>query len=147
MPALKYRIPTYKISMVREGAPIKCDMPNKARHVLQQLCCEDPATETLAVLFLDSQVQIRGAHVVSMGGRAQTTVKAAEVFRGALVAGASAILLGHNHPSDNPEPSRADKALTTKIAQAGEVLGVELVDHIIVTEAGPYFSFREGGLL
>jgi len=69
-----------------------------------------------------------------------------EVFKAALLANAAAIILTHNHPSGDPTPSADDMALTRRLAEAGTLIGVEVLDHIIVGD-GRYFSFREGGRL
>ena len=68
------------------------------------------------------------------------------MFREAVLAGAAAIILFHNHPSGDPRPSRDDEALTGRLVAAGTLMGIEVVDHIIVGETR-YCSFRESGRL
>ena len=65
----------------------------------------------------------------------------------AILANAAAIVAGHNHPSGDVQPSREDRALTTRLSQAGKLLGIQMLDHIIVGEEGKYFSFADEGLL
>jgi DNA repair protein RadC len=68
------------------------------------------------------------------------------VFKAALLANAAAIIVAHNHPSGDPTPSPDDAALTARLAAAGEMLGVPLLDHIVIGDAR-YFSFKEAGRL
>jgi DNA repair protein RadC len=74
-----------------------------------------------------------------------------EIYRATILAGAYAHVLMHNHPSGDPTPSDADRRLTRKIQEAGQIVEISLLDHVIVgaSEPGctPYFSFREAGLL
>ena len=69
-----------------------------------------------------------------------------EVFREALLASASAVVVFHNHPSGDPQPSADDVLVTSRLSGAGELIGIELVDHIVLG-AGRYFSFRAKGML
>ena len=71
---------------------------------------------------------------------------AREVFKPAILAGSAAIL-AHSHPSGDPEPSAEDIALTRRLAAAGQLLGIELLDHVIIGEAGRFVSLRERGVL
>jgi DNA repair protein RadC len=68
-----------------------------------------------------------------------------EVFRLAIGKGVKSVLLAHNHPSGDPAPSDKDRAITTRLRQAGDILGIEVLDHVIVGEENAYYSFREGG--
>jgi DNA repair protein RadC len=69
-----------------------------------------------------------------------------EVYKGALLANANAIMVVHNHPSGNPEPSRADKEVTTKLIQAGNILDINLLDHFIIGN-NQHYSFFANGLI
>lgn len=68
-----------------------------------------------------------------------------EIFRGAVKMSAARVIIGHNHPSGNPEPSAADISFTKRIAKCGDLMGIELLDHIIVGE-GEYISLKELGI-
>ncbi len=68
------------------------------------------------------------------------------MFKSAILSNASNIILAHNHPSGNPEPSRQDMDMTKRLAEAGRLLGIEVLDHVIVSD-DRYFSFREEKLL
>lgn len=69
-----------------------------------------------------------------------------EIFRGAVRISAARIILGHNHPSGNPEPSQADISFTKRIIECGELMGIDLLDHIVVGEKG-YISLKETGII
>ena len=85
-------------------------------------------------------------HEVSRGTLDTTLVHPREVFKAALLANSSAIILCHNHPSGDPCPSPDDVHLTRRLVDAGTLLGVDVLDHIIVGD-GRYYSFKEAGRL
>jgi DNA repair protein RadC len=90
--------------------------------------------EHFAALFLNGHHHVTGAHVIAIGGQHGIgTIEARTVFRAAIAACASALVLGHNHPSGDPAPSPEDIATTAKLMAAGKLLGIPVVDHIIVT--------------
>ncbi|MDF2694229.1 MAG: repair protein RadC [Labilithrix sp.] len=88
--------------------------------------------EELWMLALDGRGHLRAARCVARGGLHGAAIRAADPLRVALRVDASAFVLVHNHPSGDPTPSREDVALTAKIAAAGEVVGVTLLDHVVV---------------
>jgi DNA repair protein RadC len=81
------------------------------------------------------------------GKGTQVTSPAAYPTKAAILANAATILCGHNHPSGDPQPSSEDRAITLRLADAGKLLGINVVDHIIIGSAGKYFSFADEGLL
>ena len=85
--------------------------------------------------------------LVSLGTLTGSLVHARETYRLAVVKGVAAIICGHNHPSNDPAPSRDDIAITERLKQAGEVLGIQLLDHVIIGNNGGYTSLKEQGLL
>ncbi len=84
--------------------------------------------------------------MASAGGLAVSIVEPRQVFKAAVLANASALLLSHNHPSGNPEPSREDVAITKQLVEAGRVMGIPVHDHLIIAGHG-YTSLAERGLL
>jgi DNA repair protein RadC len=90
--------------------------------------------EHFVVLALDSQLQIIGLNVVSIGDLDSTVAHPREVFKFAILANASTIFLAHNHPSGHTEPSEADITLTKKVADAGSLIGISVLDHLIITD-------------
>jgi DNA repair protein RadC len=84
--------------------------------------------------------------VISQGTLTASLVHPREVFRPALREAAAAVVLVHNHPSGDPTPSREDREITTRLAEAGDLLGIPVLDHVVVAERG-YASLRESGAL
>lgn len=106
----------------------------------------DRAHESLVALLLDTRQQVIGKHECARGNLASCPVEPCTVFRAAVVANASAIILVHNHPSGEAEPSVDDIELTKRLVEVGKLLGVAVLDHVIVTVDG-YFSMLDGGML
>jgi DNA repair protein RadC len=99
--------------------------------------------EVFVVLLLDGRNQVLGFNTVSVGSLTTALVHPREVFKAAILANAAAVILVHNHPSGSAEPSAEDHALTARLEQAGELLGIRVVDHIVVGD-GQYRSKAEG---
>lgn len=108
--------------------------------VLGQLL-EDEAVEVLGVLCLTTRRQIICWHEVSRGGLAGTSCQVADVLRPAIIANAAAVVVAHNHPSGDPEPSEDDLRATRMICEAGALMGVRVVDHLVVGYRG-FVSLR-----
>jgi DNA repair protein RadC len=106
----------------------------------------DAQSESFGVLLLDARNRLLGDDVLSRGGWSASVVRPREVFRRALLAGAPALILYHNHPSGDPAPSREDIQITRQLVEAGQLLGIKVLDHLIVGVEG-YASLRERGLL
>lgn len=106
----------------------------------------DAQVESFGVLLLDARNRLLADDVLSQGGWSASVVRPREVFRRALLVGAPALILYHNHPSGDPAPSREDIQITRQIVDAGQLLGIKVLDHLIVGVEG-YASLRERGLL
>jgi DNA repair protein RadC len=104
------------------------------------------ASEQLRVLFLDKKNKLIADEVQQRGTVDHTPAYPREIIKRALNLGASAIILVHNHPSGDPQPSRADMALTDTVAEAAQMIGITLHDHVIIAKAAHY-SFRSEGLI
>lgn len=102
--------------------------------------------EEFWILFLNRANLVMGKCPVSSGGMSGTVVDPKMIFKAALDNKASSVILCHNHPSGNTKPSDADIKLTKNIVEAGKVLEIPVLDHIIVTQSG-FFSFADEGLL
>jgi len=102
--------------------------------------------EYFLTLHLDGKNRISCLDVVSIGSLNQSIVHPREVFKTALLSSAAAIILVHKHPTGDPAPSSEDIAITRHLKEAGEILGIKILDHIIVGD-GQYLSFVERGLL
>ena len=102
--------------------------------------------EFIYMLMLNRQNQILGSHQISKGGMTGTIVDVRVVFQVALKSCATAIILAHNHPSGNLGPSDADKKITKQLKEAGSLLEIPVIDHLILTEGG-YLSMADEGYL
>ena len=104
------------------------------------------AQEQLRVLLLDTQNNVSGQRVVYQGNVSSSMVRAAEVFRPAIIEAVPGVIVVHNHPSGDPDPSPNDVMITRKLRQAAELLDIELIDHIVIG-AGRFASLKERGLM
>ncbi len=102
--------------------------------------------ETFGLLALDARHRLRREAVISVGCLTASLVHPREVFQEAVVSRAAALVLFHNHPSGDPEPSAEDLALTRRLAAAGSLMGIEVLDHLVLG-AARYVSFKDRGLL
>ncbi|RZK27099.1 MAG: DNA repair protein [Flavobacterium sp.] len=102
--------------------------------------------EEFKVMLLNRQNKVLGVATISVGGLDKTVVDPKVVFAIALKAKASSIILAHNHPSSNINTSLIDKQITKKLKQGGEILDINIHDHIIVTCDG-YYSYADDGLM
>jgi len=102
--------------------------------------------EILRVLLLTDQHRLIGARVVSRGTLSSFITHPREVYRPAILSSAAAIVLVHNHPNGDPTPSEADITLTMQLYEAGRVLGIRLLDHVVVASGG-YCSLAAQGAI
>ena len=103
-------------------------------------------TETFGLLALDVRQRLKREAVVSSGCLTSSLVHPREVFQEAIVSRAAALVLFHNHPSGDPEPSAEDLALTRRLVSAGTLLGIQVLDHLVLG-AGRYVSLKERGVV
>ena len=99
--------------------------------------------EEFKVILVGANNRIKGIATISQGGLNQTIVDIRYLFSIALKGLATSIIVVHNHPSGNLKPSQADKNITQKIKEAGELLDIPLLDHIIITKSAGYYSFSD----
>lgn len=102
--------------------------------------------EEFILICLNQSNKVVGFYKISNGGMTGTVVDSRMIFTTALNCLATNIIIAHNHPSGNLNPSEADKAITKKIKAVGELMDIKLLDHLIVTDEN-YFSFADNGLL
>lgn len=102
--------------------------------------------EMFMTLHLDGKNRIMAMDMVSIGSLNQSIVHPREVFKTACLSNAAALILIHQHPSGDSTPSSEDIAITRRLKEAGEIMGIKVLDHVIVGD-GEYMSFVEGGLL
>lgn len=104
------------------------------------------AQEQLRTVLLDTRNRVLDVVMIYQGNVNSTIVRMGEVFRDAVVTGAPNVILVHNHPSGDPSPSPEDAAMTKQAAEAGRLLGIDLLDHVIIGR-GRFVSLKEGGLM
>lgn len=102
--------------------------------------------EQFKVILLNRANRVLGIYEASSGGIGGTLVDPKLIFSIALKTSATAIIISHNHPSGNLNPSEADKRITRKLIEGGKLLDIDVLDHIIVT-AERYYSFKDAGLI
>lgn len=102
--------------------------------------------EQFGIVMLDTKHRLLQIRLVSTGSLDSTVAHPREVFREAIAGRAAAIVLFHNHPSGDPHPSPDDAVLTARLAEAGQVVGIDVLDHLILADQR-YYSFMEAGQL
>lgn len=142
-----YALPSIKVMVVKDGGVSrgsrKVSCAASAATLLQNYL-RGADRETLVAVLLDSKNGVIGIHTVSVGDVGSSIAHPREIFKAAVIAGAVSIILGHNHPSGDPTPSREDVAVTKRIKEAGDILGIELCDHIIIGDE-TYCSLKQKG--
>ncbi len=123
----------------------KINTPDKIAEIFIPLL-KDEQKEKFLVVCLNSSNKIIKYEVISVGSLNASIVHPREVFKTAIENSAASILLIHNHPSGNPEPSKEDIAITKKLVESGTIIGITVVDHIILA-GNKYLSFIEKGLI
>lgn len=115
--------------------------------VLQEIWSKQiDAREEMIILLLDRSNNVLGYHVLSMGGITGTVADLRLLFGVALKSLATSVIMAHNHPSGNLSPSHADIELTKKVKEAGNLMDINLLDHLIVGKEG-YYSFADEGII
>lgn len=141
-------VPLYRLKLERLGSfrsPARIIASPRTAAAVAREAIGELDREYLLALFLDSRSSVVGAEIVSIGTINASLVHPREVFKAAILANAAAIIMAHNHPSGNAEPSQMDFEATQRIKKAGELLGIPLVDHLVIGAGDAYFSFREAG--
>jgi DNA repair protein RadC len=143
-------IPVFKVTLVREGKMPTYESRIRSSanaHTVLQEYLDGVDREHFVVMLLDQKNQAIGLHTVSIGSLTASIVAPREVFKVAILANCANILIAHNHPSGDPQPSKEDRAITQRLKEAGALLGISVLDHIVVGADGRYFSFTDENLL
>jgi DNA repair protein RadC len=130
----------FKVTALRE-CPVPesmqiCDTPEQAAaywrlHIATHPYF-NPECECLVVLLLNARRRVKGHQLITIGTMDTLLVSPREVFRGAVIGGAAALILMHNHPSNEPTPSEADIKVTRDLIRAGQLLKIEVLDHVVM---------------
>ena len=145
----QYRIPAFRLSLVREStetADKKCITGPRDCFEILRSYLEGSYREHFVIFMLDTKNRIIGLNTVSVGDMSSSICHPRETFKAAIIAGAASIILGHNHPSGDPTPSADDVGVTKRLMQAGEILGIDVLDHIVIGD-GVFVSLKERGLV
>ena len=108
---------------------------------------QDLDQEVIRCILLDERRGILATPLITMGTLSSCSVDPREVFKEAIRINAHSLIMAHQHPSGDPSPSQPDISTTQRVKDAGKILGIEVIDHVIIGKQGRYFSFFEGGLL
>ncbi len=142
------------LAAVEIGRRVMASRPQDRRQVLSPADAAEilmpefsaRAVEQFGVLLLDTRHRVIRATVLSIGSLDGAAAQPREVFRQAVMASAAAMVLFHNHPSGDPQPSREDVELTRRVAAAGALMGIGVIDHLVLGD-GRYCSLKESGYL
>lgn len=111
---------------------------------MMKLYMDSPTREMMVVICLDIKNQVNCINTVSIGGISSSIAHPREIFMPAILSNSVAIILSHNHPSGIPTPSQDDISLTKKMMEAGKILSIDVLDHVIIGDE-TYCSLREEG--
>lgn len=143
---VRKRVDYVRLKLVRESsflyAPKHISSPSDAIDLARKYL-EDAAQEEFLVISLGNKNVPLSVSIVSRGAIDHCYVACREVYKVAIHSNARSIIVAHNHPSGETQPSKQDDALTTRLMQAGELLGIPCFDHLIIGSDGNYFSFKE----
>ena len=147
------KIENVRIKLVRESAGLYCNnyisSPEDAAEIAAKFF-EDMSSdrEIFAVMLLNTKNRVIGINVVSVGSLTASVVHPREVFKAACLANATNIILTHNHPSGDPAPSKEDISITSRLVQAGRLMDIPVLDHIIIGDGtGRSMSFKASDLI
>ncbi|EJS02229.1 JAB domain-containing protein [Bacillus cereus] len=143
------RVNIVRLKMVKEGSILykerRIKSPEDASVLLKQFLGEVDR-EYFIVLCLNTKNQPTAINVCHIGSLNASIVHPREVLKPAIISNAASIIVAHNHPSNDPTPSREDIEVTKRLAEAGKVIGVELLDHVIVC-SDSFVSLKEKGYI
>ena len=142
------RIPTITMRVVRESSPAYESRTISDSDVAVDIArafIPDDGREHFVGLYLDQKNRAIAIHEISTGTLTQSHVHPREAFRPALLLPCAAVIFAHNHPSGDPTPSRDDSQITERLVEAGRILGIRVLDHVIVGSEGSSYSFKKMG--
>lgn len=136
-----------RVMIVREGRPMAAELSNpQAVFKFMRPKCRRLDREHFWRIDLDARSKVLGYEVVSIGTISASLVHPRELFKGAILNNAAAIIIAHNHPSQDTTPSAEDKEVTRRIQKAGEILGIPLLDHMVLAD-DRFHSFKDSGMI
>lgn len=134
--------------MVKESSILyekrRITSPDDAARIIRDFI-GDADREMFIILCLNTKNEPTAIHTVSIGTLNSSDVHPREVFKVAILANSAAILLSHNHPSGDPTPSKEDIKITKRLKEAGEIIGIDIIDHIIIGDYDRFISLKQDG--
>lgn len=141
------RVVLVKEKVGRYELPRKISSPEDAYNAITTITnIEEEAQEVFGILILNTKNKIVAMHETSRGSLNASIIHPREVFKPAILHNAASIICFHNHPSGDPKPSKEDVDITKRLIEAGEILGISILDHIIVGDE-EYVSLKEMGVI
>ena len=149
---MPYRIPQLRLLLVKDGPAITTGWDRQVRRSQDVADFMAPLAGNLDrehfwTILLNGKNVAVGLNLVSIGSLTAALVHPREVFKPAIAGSAAAVVLVHNHPSGDPTPSAEDLALTRRLCQAGDLVGIKVLDHIVLGDGGSFRSLADEGLL
>ncbi|MEW6545091.1 MAG: JAB domain-containing protein [Nitrospirota bacterium] len=146
-----YQIPQYQLRLVRDPSVDDTTIAERVKtsedfHRLMAGHFSGLDREHMKIVAINAKNEIIGMHTVAIGTLTRSLVHPREVWKAALLMNPAGIILAHNHPSGDPTPSKEDLALTARMVACGQLLGVQIMDHIVFVERG-YWSMADHGQL
>jgi DNA repair protein RadC len=141
----------YRVCLIRDkeiafsGKPISTAAAELILNTIRAMGQSD--RENFVIIMLTAKNQIAGTNIVSQGTVTQASLSMREVFKPAIIANATAVVLGHNHPSGDCDPSPEDISFTRSLKKVGKLLNIIVFDHVIVNDLGGYYSFADNDLM
>ncbi len=141
------RVVLVKEKVGRYELPRETKSPEEAYKAITTITnVQEEAQEVFGILILNTKNKIVAVHEISRGTLNSSLLHPREVFKPAVLHNAAAIICFHNHPSGDKTPSEIDINITNRLVEAGDIMGIEILDHIIVTDNG-YASLKEMGVM
>lgn len=143
-------IPIFRVQLVKESRQAverKSITSPQAAAVILHRYLRGADREMFVVMGLTTKNQVIGLNTVSVGSLDAALIHPREIYKPAILMNAASILLAHNHPSGDPTPSPEDRQVTARLVEAGRLLGIEVIDHLILGEGETFLSLKERGLM
>ena len=144
------RVDIVSIKMIKEKSikyeTRRISTPNDAQCLFRRFL-EDSDREQLIVVSLDTKNQPTTINVASIGSLNSSIVHPREIFKSAILSNANSIIIAHNHPSGDANPSKEDISITKRLKECGELMGINLIDHIIIGDDDRFISLKEKGII
>src|SRR4030042_2569300 len=136
-----------RINAIKVGRPPTRSVSSASEVYTLMSFLEHADREIFYILHLDVKNKVLGMEKISKGTLTNSLLHQREIFKGAVISNSARIICVHNHPSGDPNPSREDELITARIIQAGKILGIEILDHVIVGAIGRFYSMQAAGFM